>query len=89
MPLACGVPLKCRCGDCRLCVDSCPSKALRYADFETRPTSRESIFEVSRCASRLAAMKALLEKQPASAPFASTVCGMCIHSCPIGKPVRG
>ena len=89
MPLACGVPLKCRCGDCRLCVDSCPSKALRYADFETRPTSRESIFEASRCATRLAAMKALLEKQPASAPFAATVCGMCIRSCPVGKPVRG
>jgi len=85
MPMVCGSPINCRCGDCRLCVDSCPSNALRYVDFDVRPPSREAIFDLQRCASRLNAMKSMLERQQASAPFAATVCGMCIRSCPYGR----
>jgi len=88
MPLVCGAPTKCQCGDCMLCIKSCPSKALRYVDFEVRPPSREDIFNQSRCASRLAAMKERLAKQPASAAYAVTVCGMCIRACPRGKQGR-
>lgn len=83
MPLQPGKPMKNQCGECRACIDSCPSKALKYSDFEYYPARREDILDHEKCSNRLDAMKNLLAKQ--SQVYAATVCGICIKVCPIGR----
>ena len=53
MPLRPNKPLKNQCGRCRLCIDSCPSGALKYSEFDFHPKAREEIFEHQKCAARL------------------------------------
>lgn len=86
MPLQPGKPMKNQCGECRICIDSCPSKALKYSNFEYYPTKREEIIDLEKCSARLDAMKSLLSKQ--SQVYAATVCGMCIKVCPIGRGTK-
>ena len=88
LPLRSGTPMENRCGDCRACIDSCPSKALTYAEFKFRPKSREEIFDPKKCFSRLSAMKELISKRPGMADYAVTVCGVCIKVCPYGSTKR-
>ncbi|MEM2124822.1 MAG: 4Fe-4S double cluster binding domain-containing protein [Candidatus Methanosuratincola sp.] len=88
LDLDAGHPMENRCGDCRLCILSCPSKALSHSEFKTRPATREEIFDPKKCSARLNTMKDLLSKKPGIGDFAVTVCGMCIKVCPIGKKLR-
>lgn len=83
-----GSPMDNKCGDCRLCILSCPSKALSYREFKTRPSTREEIFDPKKCSARLNNMKEILSKKPGIGEFAVTVCGMCIKVCPYGKKAR-
>lgn len=83
MPLKSGEPMKNQCGTCRLCIEACPTGALKYSDFEYYPMKREDIFNPEKCSSRLEDMKNLLSKL--SPTYAATVCGLCIKVCPIGK----
>ncbi|MBC7120290.1 MAG: epoxyqueuosine reductase [Candidatus Methanosuratus sp.] len=85
LELEAGIPMDNKCGDCRLCILSCPSNALSYREFKTRPESREDIFDSKKCSTRLSTMKELLSKKPGIGDFAVTVCGMCIKVCPYGK----
>ncbi|MDI9644193.1 MAG: 4Fe-4S dicluster domain-containing protein [Candidatus Verstraetearchaeota archaeon] len=80
-----GSPMMNRCGDCRLCVTSCPSHALSFAEFEVRPSSREAILDLKRCSSRLKTMKELLSKKAGAGDYAAEICGVCIKVCPYGK----
>lgn len=84
MPLQPGKPMKNQCGNCRICIDSCPSGALKYAEFEYYPKKREDILDAEKCSARLDEMKDLLSKQS----YAATVCGICIKVCPIGKKIQ-
>jgi epoxyqueuosine reductase QueG len=86
MPLEPGIPMKNQCGDCRLCIDSCPTGALKYSNFEYHPKSREEIFDAKKCSERLENLKNVLLKKSFQSAYAATVCGMCIKVCPIGKP---
>ncbi|MBM5804681.1 MAG: epoxyqueuosine reductase [Candidatus Verstraetearchaeota archaeon] len=85
MPLKPGKPMDNRCGECRLCVLSCPSKALRYSNFEVRPVSREEILDANKCYERLSKNKELLAKKHHMVEHAAHICGMCIKVCPFGK----
>jgi epoxyqueuosine reductase len=44
-----GAPLDNRCGDCRLCIDSCPQQALRYVPFADHPERREDVLDIQAC----------------------------------------
>lgn len=44
-----GAPLENRCGDCRLCVDSCPQHALTFVPFADHPESREDVLDIRVC----------------------------------------
>jgi epoxyqueuosine reductase QueG len=85
MPMETATPVKNGCGECRLCVLSCPPKALSYAKFEVRPSSREEILDTKRCAAWLNVKSDDLASDPLTAPLASHICGMCIKVCPAGK----
>ena len=88
MPLNPGTPMENRCGQCRRCVDSCPSGALKLSNFKLRPATRDEIFDPQKCVSRLNKFKETFLKRPHTAAYAATVCGMCIKACPIGKQRR-
>lgn len=85
MPLESGTPMANGCGECKLCVLSCPPKALVHSKFEVRPIDREEILDVKRCGSWLDRMRDGLASNALTAPWASHICGMCIKVCPIGK----
>ena len=85
MPLKPGKPIDNGCGECRLCVLTCPSKALRYSRFEVRPGSREEIFDADKCYERLVKNKELLAQKHHMVEHAVTICGICIKVCPFGK----
>lgn len=86
MPLKAAEPMKNMCGDCMLCVKACPSKALRYVKFDVRPTNREEIIDVRKCAERLSKMKNMLASKHSSTELAVEICGICIKACPYGRP---
>ncbi|MEM2128222.1 MAG: 4Fe-4S double cluster binding domain-containing protein [Candidatus Methanomethyliaceae archaeon] len=86
MPLKPGKPLNNQCGKCRLCVDSCPSGALKYSEFESHPRYREEIFDHQKCAARLNKFKEKFFQKPFQAAYAAPICGICIKVCPIGRP---
>lgn len=88
MPLNPGKPMENQCGPCRLCVDSCPSGALKFSGFKLHPASRDEIFDPQKCISRLNKFKEAFLKRPNQAAYAAPVCGVCIKVCPIGKPQR-
>jgi len=85
MPLRAGEPVKNMCGECKLCVKACPSKALEYVKFEVRPASREEILDVKRCADRLSKMKEMLASNSSSPEYGVEICGVCIKVCPYGR----
>ena len=49
MELQAGEPLPNQCGDCSVCVDKCPSHALRLLPFEDHPQRREDVLDISVC----------------------------------------
>jgi len=85
MMLKPGKPIDNRCGECKLCVVTCPSKALKYSKFEVRPSSRKEIFDAGKCYERLLKNEELLAQKHHMVEHAATVCGMCIKVCPFGK----
>jgi epoxyqueuosine reductase len=44
-----GTPMENRCGDCRLCIDSCPQQALRLVPFADHPDRREDVLDIRAC----------------------------------------
>jgi len=76
-PLPTGEPMKCRCGDCRACVDACPAGAIRDVRFELRPRRREDALDVQACLS-------LLEEFARRPGIGELVCGICVKACPYG-----
>lgn len=49
MELQADFPISNRCGDCSICVDKCPTKALTLISFDDHPPSREEVLSLQRC----------------------------------------
>jgi epoxyqueuosine reductase len=64
-----------RCGDCRLCVDSCPGNAPSGKNWNVN-VYRDSYFDAFACAS--AARECAVTKIGVD----DTICGICISVCP-------
>jgi epoxyqueuosine reductase len=42
-------PVENRCGDCSLCVDNCPTQALKLVKFNDHPQQREDVLNIPKC----------------------------------------
>lgn len=75
-PLKAGIPIEaCLCGDCRLCIDHCPSSAITGKDW-----SRKKPFV------ELVSLKACsVHKKKSRAVSGKPNCGLCINICPYGR----
>lgn len=60
------------CGDCHICVDACPAKAISGRNY-TYGEPRESIFDPKRCSDNMKTYKDIGR---------GAVCGICIAVCP-------
>jgi epoxyqueuosine reductase QueG len=49
MPLPSSSWIPNRCGECRVCVDRCPAKALTHVAFKDHPESREDVLDIQKC----------------------------------------
>jgi len=78
LPLIANIPIQNRCGECTICVKTCPVQAIKGIYFAERPLSREEALDISACNKRLLE----IESQPR---FGSRVCGICVKVCPWGK----
>jgi epoxyqueuosine reductase len=64
-----------RCGECRLCVDSCPGKAPSGRNWNSR-LARHEFYDAFACA------RAARERATAKIGIDDTICGICISVCP-------
>jgi len=64
-----------RCGECMLCVEVCPARALKGRNW-TLDTKREELMEASLCHEVTSRNKEI---------FGEKICGMCISVCPFGS----
>ena len=71
-------PMEERCGTCTECVDICPQGAFTGRAFH-QDESRESRYDAAKCEQYF---KDAYEKS------GRVACGLCIYSCPWGKPER-
>ncbi len=67
-----------RCGRCMLCVEVCPSRALKGRDW-TLNTKREDLMDAGLCHDVISGNKEI---------FGENICGMCISACPFGRTDR-
>lgn len=49
MPLIADNPIENQCGECKLCVEKCPTKALELSAFTDHPKSREEVLDIRKC----------------------------------------
>ncbi len=78
LPLAASKPLRNRCRDCMICVESCPVQAIKGMSFEYYPPTREAAVNIEACNVRLTNI--------ANNPrYGSKICGICIKVCPWGR----
>ena len=75
-PLEPGSPMDNQCGDCNLCVESCPPKAFTGRPFDPAEP-RDLRFNVQRCID----YRDHLFKKVTGA----RTCGMCLYVCPFGN----
>lgn len=67
-----------RCGECMLCVEVCPARALKGKNW-TLNTKREDLMDASLCHEVTCQNKEVLGEK---------ICGMCISVCPFGRTKR-
>ncbi len=78
-PLQTDGPVKNRCGNCTLCRDACPAKAIKGINASDYYRTREDALHFSRCVEKLTKEYAVLPGIGAS------ICGVCIKVCPFGR----
>jgi len=80
MPLDPDKPLdKQKCGKCTLCVDACPTNAIKGISFDGIPPALNEILDLPRC-------RDLLWKKYAVKPdIKLPICGVCLSVCPWRK----
>jgi len=81
-PLTVDTPVKNRCGDCMLCRDACPVKAIRGVNTTDHYKDRNEALHFSRCVNKLTIEYAALPGIDAS------ICGICIKVCPFGRKIQ-
>ena len=81
-PLAVDRPVENRCGDCMLCRDACPVKAIRGINTTDHYKDRNEALHFSRCVDKLTIEYAALPGIDAS------ICGICIKVCPFGRKMK-
>ena len=83
-PLPVAVPVNSsRCGGCRVCVESCPAKALTGERWEVG-TEREKIFRREDC------KKTQIMRMKQATGIETDLCGLCFAVCPYtGRYLRG
>ncbi|MBI5057131.1 MAG: epoxyqueuosine reductase [Nitrospirae bacterium] len=75
-PLQAGAPVEfSRCGECTLCVDFCPSKAITGSDWSRSKPFVELVI-LDNCRSHKKKSRAVTDKPN---------CGLCINICPYGR----
>ncbi|MDD1771387.1 MAG: 4Fe-4S dicluster domain-containing protein [Methanomassiliicoccales archaeon] len=78
MPVLKNAPLiDSKCGECTICIDNCPMKALKGARFQHHPGSRDLVIDWVKCGEN--EDKLLDDRHP-------KVCGNCISTCPFSFP---
>ena len=65
-----------KCGDCTMCTDICPAKAIKGKNFK-ESDERSVRFDFKRCQDYFDEMKKDVMRKP--------VCGMCLYVCPYGR----
>ena len=75
-PLTPGEPLAQRCGECRECVDICPTKAFTGRPFAP-DEPREMRYDAFRCND--------YQQARGEATGLPILCGLCLYVCPIGR----
>jgi epoxyqueuosine reductase len=68
-----------RCGECTLCMDACPVRAIKGISTEAHYQSREEALYFSRCAEKL------VGEFSAMPLIGAAICGICIKACPFGR----
>jgi epoxyqueuosine reductase len=81
-PLAVDTPIKNRCGDCMLCRDACPAKAIKGVNTTDHYKDRNEALHFSRCVNQLTIEYAALPGIDAA------ICGICIRVCPFGRKIK-
>lgn len=75
-PLKAGIPVEaCLCGDCRMCIDHCPSGAITGKDWSRERPFVEFV-RLDNCRSH---------KKNSKAVDGKPNCGLCINICPYGR----
>lgn len=49
MPLIANNQLLNQCGDCYLCIEKCPTNALKFSKFIDYPMKREDVIDITKC----------------------------------------
>jgi ferredoxin len=49
MPLQINQTIKNECGNCRICIEACPQKALTFLAFNDHPSCREDVLDIKNC----------------------------------------
>ena len=70
-----GQPMKSQCGNCRRCVEACPSGAVLGVNY-VRGMAREEIFDAEKCSLHM--------KKAYQHIGRGSVCGLCMRACPYG-----
>ena len=78
-PLIIDTPVKNRCGNCMLCRDSCPAKAIRGVNTVDHYKDRDEALYFSRCVEKLRKEYAMLPG------VGESICGICIKVCPFSR----
>lgn len=78
MPLMAGSPIRNRCGKCRVCADSCPSRAIKGVGTRSHYTTAFEAMDLKKCHQQLLQFRKSLQLKHAS-------CGICVSACPWGK----
>jgi epoxyqueuosine reductase len=81
-PLLADSPVKNRCGECTLCRDACPAKAIKGVNTLDHYKDREEALYFSRCVERLTKEYAILPG------IGGSICGICIKVCPFGRRIK-
>lgn len=70
-----GQPMESQCGNCRRCVEACPSGAVLGVNY-VRGMAREEIFDAEKCSLHM--------KKAYQHIGRGSVCGLCMKACPYG-----
>lgn len=70
--------IKSQCGECMRCVNICPAKAIKGANWIIG-TKREELIDVDKCAEHM--------KKEYKDIGRGSVCGLCIRACPRGSKI--